>query len=478
MDLDELFGDGAELGQDVIVKAQLRFRIHPPKHPVAQDIVDRLIMAYDERVAMICDEVDDVLQHADVRRSHDTPLVLTLAVAGARSRDVVKAAQQPYAPGTKGGKWYRDGQGHVRYGEQPQGKFKQRAKQEHTQPHVGHYRPKPFMGIHGSDRDVTGFLLDHVDPHGFSAGELRFLGSWYGTDTKSGALFDAFLDCTGLTREDLKAGTIHLQFGSQHLTYEEAVFEFFAAQESLFMGEGSSSGDETKDWNTILNDEIKPILDSVFSKYEALKDDEDFQKHFAEEPERQRRRFFENARRHDKDTRDLANRVIGEWDPERQVADVIAGMKALGLFAKQSRVDHHAHVNDHPHLRGAVAMDGRLLTDGPRSPLIGDEDKLSTLSASQLMLLYAAAELHRRWDPDTRSYSPEKQSDIGAGVIGEKVLVALENKSSRWAEALGLVRGHLDEMVDRLVTTLNDVNAGEGTNPGKQKKSKPKRSKK
>ena len=42
MDLDELFGDGAELGDDVVIKAQLRFRVHPPKHPVAQDLVDPL----------------------------------------------------------------------------------------------------------------------------------------------------------------------------------------------------------------------------------------------------------------------------------------------------------------------------------------------------------------------------------------------------------------------------------------------------
>ena len=461
MDLDELFGEGAELGDDIIVKAQLRFRVHPPKHPVAQDIVDRLVSGYAERLDLICDEIEDVLQHADLRRSHDQPLVLTIR----------KAVQQPYQPGAKGGKWYRDGQGHIRYGEKPQAQFRQRAQETHTGQHIGHYRPSRFMGAYGRDRDVTGFLLEHGKSHGFTGGELRFLGTWYGTDTQSGSLFDAFLECAGLTREELHDGTEHLRFGSQQLTYEEAVFEFFAAQQSLFMGDDS----DVEEWYRILNDEIRPLIDGVFSKYEALKGDEGFQQRFTEEPERQRRRFYDNARRHDKDTRDLANRVIGEWDPSKQVADVVAGMKALGLFSRSSKVEHHAHVRGQPHLRGAVMMDERLLRDDHTNPLLGDTDKLANLSASQLMLLYAAAELHRRWDPDTRSYSDEKQAEAGVGALGDAALNTIAGKSAQWKEALALVRKHLDEMVDRLVSSMNDVNAGEGVDSAKQKKTSSKK---
>lgn len=457
MDLDELFGDGAELGDDVVVKAQLRFRIHPPKHPVAQDIVDRIVAAYDERLDLICKDVEDVLAHADPRRAERSqPLVLALG-----DNDVVKATSQVYSPGAKGGKWYRDGQGHIRYGEKPSGSFKQRANSTHTAPHVGHYRPSPFMGMNGIDRDLTGFLMNHGSKYGFTGNELRFLGSWYGSDSKSGALFEAFLDCTGLTHDDLKTDLAQLRFGPQNLTYEEAVFEFFAAQRALFMGDESESEDADGEWNELLNDEIKPLLDSVFSKYEALKEDDGFVESYSQEGDAQRRRFFDSARRNEASTKDLANNIVSAWNPSKQVSEVLAGMKKLGLFVGTSRSDTSAHVHDRPHLKGNnLTLDDRLLVDDPRSnPLLASGDKLTKLSASQLMLLYAAAELHRRWDPETRSYSNEKQAEIGAGALGTAVLEGIAGKSDRWSEAVSLIRKHLDVLVDRLVEVLNQQNA-------------------
>lgn len=100
MDLDALFGAGAELGESVVIKAQLRFRVHPPRHPAAQDIVDRLVAGYDERLGMICREIDEVLAHPDVGRPN-VRLVVALGPT-----DVVKAARRvkdPYAPGARGG---------------------------------------------------------------------------------------------------------------------------------------------------------------------------------------------------------------------------------------------------------------------------------------------------------------------------------------------------------------------------------------
>ncbi len=237
-DLDALFGGGAELGRGVVVKAQLRFRVHPPRHRSAQDVVDRAVSAYDERLGMIVDEIADVLRHADPRRTHDQPLVL--AVPGPEVAKAVPRA--PFRPGSRGGKWYRDSKGNVRYGDPPEGRFMGDAGgvgkvDDSPMPHLDHLRPRPFMGEFGNDQDLTRFLIERGAGHGFSEGELRFLGAWYGTGEDGGELFDAFLECTGLTRDDLKAGTANLRFGDQKLTYEEAVFEFFAAQQQLFMGE-------------------------------------------------------------------------------------------------------------------------------------------------------------------------------------------------------------------------------------------------
>lgn len=457
MDLDDLFGDGAELGDDVVVKAQLRFRVHPPQHPVAQDLVDRLVTGYDECLDTICEEVDAVLKHSDIRRSaRSQPLVLAL---GKRiPPDVSKAAgegQHVYAPGSKGGKWFRDGQGHIRYGEAPNPVYKTRATEQHTTPHIGHYRPNPFMGMSGIDADLTTFLMKHGEKYGFKKPELRFLGSWYGTNQKSGSLFDAFLDCAQMTREDLKGDISQLRFGGQKLTYEEAVFEFFAAQEDLFLGEG---GGGDADWNDILNDHIRPLLDSVFSKYETLKENEVFQEDFTSEPDRLRRNFFDNARKNDKSTSDIADHITAGWSPEKQVAEVISGLRMLGLVAKPSTVDDHAYMHDRPHLEDSVTFDDRLLSDHG-NPLLARKEKLSSLAASQLMLLYVAAELNRRWDPDTRSYSDEPQADVGPGALGDAAFSALSSKSTEWATAALLARKHLDKVVDRVVVALNQANA-------------------
>jgi hypothetical protein len=462
VDLDDLFREGAAREDGVVLKAQLRFRVHPPRHRAAQDLVDRLTAAYDERIGMICDEVDEVLQHTDSRLTRsDLPLVLMLGAAGTRSRaaELEKAIPQVYAPGAKGGKWYRDGQGHVRYGEKPQATFKQKATPEDKAPHISHYRPSPFVGKYGSDKELTDYLVTNGG-HGFTKGDLRFLGTWYGTSTKPGSLFDAFLDCAGLTRADLKDDLSKFRFGGQGLSYEEAVFEFFAAQASLFMGTESGTAEEKAEWERVLNDEIKPLLDSVFSKFEAIKGDEKFQDDYFSEPDRQRQRFLTNARRHEAKTRDLADKILSCADPSKLVTSVIDAMKMLGLFAKPSRVDAHAHAHDRPHLRGATMLDMRLFPeDDSRSPFADAHDKLAQLSASQLMLVFVAVELHRRWDPETRSYSDEDQKDIGFGNIGEEILETLADKSKRWGSAMPLITDHLDALVNRMVASLDPTRA-------------------
>ncbi len=436
------------------MKAQLRFRVHPPRHRAAQDVVDRAVAAYDERLDMILDEVSGALDGADPRRSGDRPL---LAVV---EKGTVHA---PYRPGSRGGKWYRDSRGNIRYGDPPEGRFMGNAGASGTAPApVDHLRPHPFMGSFGNDQALTSFLMEHGDEHGFSEGELRFLGAWYGTGEEGGALFDAFCECAGITREDVKAGVIHLRFGPEKLTYEDAVFEFFAAQGSLFMGEDPTAPEQVDEWHRILNDEIKPLLDGVFIKYEELKEDEELQEKFAGAGDRQRRRFYDAARRSEDVVDGVSDSVAGEWDPERQVGVVLEGLRALGLVARPARAERRAYVHSRPHLRDAVAMDGRLLGDGPDNPLLGDEGALAKLTSSQLMLLYAAAELHRRWDPHAKSFSTERQAEAGNGDLGEAALSALEGKDEGWSEASDTIRGRLDELVDLLVAKLNRINSREG----------------
>lgn len=452
MDLDDLLGDGVDLPGDVVVKAQLRVRVRPPAHPVAQDLCDRLVSAYDERLGMICDEVDEIL------RSPEPAVRLVLGTG-----DVVKAGQHVYAPGARGGKWYRDGQGHIRYGEQPMGRQSGGAKVEKLSgeglsEHIGHLRPGSFQGARGVDNELTDFLLDGGSRNGFSPGQLRFLGSWYGTGTKTGALLDAFLDCAGLTRQDLKGDVEQLRFGSQQLTFEEAVFEFFAAQEQLFMGDGDDAGGE--DWDAVLNDQIKPALDSVFGRYEALKQDPEFHAKVAGAAGRRVREFFTNARDREKETR-VANRITGNPDPRNQVDEVIRGMTALGLFRHQPHANASAHARGTRHLHDHPQLDERLLVDDPkRSPLLAARDRLGELTASQLMLTYVAVEMCRRWDPESKTYSDEGHEDKGHGVIGHAVLEALVSKHSKWGDAIDLVRKDLCKVIDRVVARMNaDVEA-------------------
>ena len=80
--------------------------------------------------------------------------------------------------------------------------------------------------------------------------------------------------------------------------------------------------------------------------------------------------------------------------------------------------------------------------------------KLGALTASQLMLTYVAAELCRRWDHETMSYSDEPQGDKTAGSVGRAVLGALDQKPGRGGKTSELVRVHLDDAVDRLVAAF------------------------
>lgn len=460
-DPDAVFGDGAELGLGIVAKAQLRFRVRPPRHLAAQDVLDRVVAAYDERMSMIADEVADVIRHASARPVAAERLVLAIDEPG-QEVAVAKAVRAPFRPGSRGGKWYRDSKGNVRYGDPPEGRFMGYGADNMDAPHVDHLRPRSFMGMFGNDADLTGFLVNRGAGHGFSDGELRFLSAWYGTGEEGGSLLDAFLECAGLTRDDLKSGVANFRFGSQQLTYEEAVFEFIAAQGELFMGEEPTSDDQVEEWHEVLNDEIKPLIDGAFLKYEEAKDDEELQQAFADEPALQRRRFFDAARRCRAETASVADSVLGGWDPARRVEVVVGGLRAMGMFARPAAVDRHTYIHGRPHLRDAVVMDGRLLAEGPRSPLLGAEAKLTSLPASQLMLLYVAAELHRRWDPLSRSFSTEKQEEIGSGDLGEAALAALASKTARWEEAADIVVGHLEDAVDDVVAELNRVNSREG----------------
>lgn len=458
-DLDALFGEGADLGRGVVVKAQLRFRVHPPRHPAARDVLDRIVAAYDERLGMILDEVAELLAQPP---PSGAPLVL-----GVGPDPVEKAVPRaPFRPGSRGGRWYRDAKGNVRYGDPPEGRFMGNAGDAvgtSPMPHLDHLRPGEFMGAFGNDRALTAFLVERGAGHGFTEGELRFLGAWYGTGEDGGALFDAFLECAQLTRADVEGGVTDLRFGGQKLTYEEAVFEFFAAQSALFMGEEATSAGALEEWHRVLNDEIKPLLDGAFAKYEAAKGDEALQEEFKTEPRRQRRRFLDAARRSRASTDGFADSVVSDWDPRRQLEAASAGMRALGLLARPARAERAAYIHGRPHLRDAVTTDGRLLADGPGNPLLADQGRLALLPASQLMLVYAAAELHRRWDPHTRSFSTESQADAGSGELGEAVLSAIAEKGAKWAEASGVVRDRLAELVDMLVSELNDANSMEGT---------------
>jgi hypothetical protein len=458
VEIDDLFDGGLELGRDVVVKAQLRFRVRPPAHPVAQAAVDRAVSAYDERLDMILDEVAGILRQADVS---DVPLVIV-------SDPVAKAVSQPFRPGSRGGKWYRDARGNIRYGDPPEGRFMGNAANApaSARENVTPFHSGPFMGDLGRDQALTGFLVERGASLGFSDGELRFLSAWYGDGENGGELFDAFLECAQLTRDDLKGGVANLRFGSQGITYDEAVFEFFAAQESLFMGDPDEDDDgpttgRDRAWQSVLHDEIKPLLAGVFAKYEEAKADDGVQQAFAGEPLRLRRRFAERARRCAAEVDGIADATLGDPDPSRLADMVVVGMQAIGLIARASRAERSAYVHGRPHLSDAVVVDAGLVKDGDDGPLLRG-DGLASLTPSQLVLVHVAAELHRRWDPHARLFSAEGQSEAGSGDLGEATLSELSGRSAAWAEASRMVRGRLSDLVDRVVARLNEVNSREG----------------
>lgn len=440
VNLDDLFGSGAPLSRDVLVKAKLRVRVVPHSDPAVRGAVDHAIAAYAAALDGIADGV--------------------AAALGAPGADLAKGVvRQPFRPGSRGGTWYRDSKGNIRYGVPPEGKFTGYAPQEPPpRPELEHLRPRSFLGGFGSDRELTDFLTEHPSQHGMTDAQLRFLGAWYGVGDAGGGLFDAFLACAGITRDDIKHAST-LRFGSKQLSYEEAVFEFFAAQGPLFMGKDAASPEDEDEWHRVLNDEIKPLIDDVFVKYEDAKADDEVQRRFVNEPARLRGRFIERARAARAETDGVADAIAGDWNPARVTDAVIAGMRAVGLFARRARAERRAAIHGRPHLRDAVVMDGHLLDGGPRAPLAAG---LGSVTPSQLMLVYLAAELNHRWDPDSRSFSGDDPAESGASDLAEAVLNELASRTERWAGAVPAIRGRLEQAVPLLVARLNEVNAREG----------------
>jgi hypothetical protein len=115
-----------------------------------------------------------------------------------------------------------------------------------------------------------------------------------------------------------------------------------------------------------------------------------------------------------------------------------------------------AEVQGMPHLRDNMVLDEHLLADDPaKNPLLEAKDQLRSLSASQLLLVYMAAELYRRWDHHTLSYSHEEQADVAPSSLGQTALDALSSKSGKWGETVALIQKNLAKTVDRLVSALN-----------------------
>lgn len=501
--LDSLFAEGLTLGDTFLVKAQLIVPVRPASQPVAQEIIDGILGFVDTHYAEMEREIQAVLRTADVRKA-----VGLYVVDGARgASDLFKAALpktkpaktpavnitgQPRAKpgqasarpaerkkmdtaraGTRGGKWYLDERGNVRYGTKPTHVNTRELAPEEVQKHLVHFRPIPFMGTHGADRDLVDYITKNAKKIGFTPDEAMFLDGWYGSrDAKtgeySGGVVDQFLDEFGESMDTLE-GDLTKPFSNPELTggepvsYQEAVLAFWRNQEW--------TGDDGEPLD--FDEHILPQLDSLFKKFEAVKLNPALQQTM----EKVGRQAIENRDQtlafKITDTqdvlKDMGDVIQTEPDPIKQAHKIGTALAALNLVFVPSK---EAGDYTGAHLKGIATPNALNLRDGTRqSPnfLLQNPHLLDQMSVSQLMVLGVAANLNSVWDTDTRTYDDPSGAAHSADLYSNKfpksqiyaeVTRRLHSKMKLTDAQLAPFLDQIDKASSVMAGRLNDANSG------------------
>jgi hypothetical protein len=503
MDLDELFSRGVDLAGGFLVKAQLKVDVRPARLPVVQDLMSTLDAAYRDRLVAMSKDIRRIMETADFRKS--AGLYITsdgksraLLVSDLFKAEKVKAQpkanlsgqarakpglaqeyQRPaggvHTPGSRGGKWYRDKSGKIRYGTPPKNEQHSDVSKEELGAHQAHLRPGPYMGRQGADRALVAHLLAHGENYGFDESEMQLMEAWYG-GIKLGkdAYLNAFLAGFKMTHEDMEGDLSKLTFdapdwGLENASYEEAFHAFMAHQD--WFGEDLSE----EELQAKYDEDVRPVLEETFRKYEALKKDPKIAElHEAAlqgaQDKLEQRLDYKLAKSKDALVAVGTVMMTGvDKDGDNVGLSTRVRQTAIGLAALDLVfIPKAGEVGRNKHLKGIVSPNaGMFDKKGP----LADPETLKQMSAGQLALAYVGAHLFNTWDSDTRTYvmagtGEEMRDVLAADKLAFGIVDALmeakgyDQEDDMYGLHRGLLIDHLNEVLVAAADELSQLNKG------------------
>jgi hypothetical protein len=499
---DDVFGDGARLGGelcDFVVKARLR--VQRREHPLlpARDLVARLEHAYDECVDGVLAEVERVLNSTDSRKSVPLRLVepeqgddlfkAALDVAklrrqgqdptdkGApfshtgRSKQPVRnvSGQQrarrgtanlreynrPHggvgAPGARGGKWYRDKQGNIRYGEPPKGQTYRPIHDDEVREHLKAYRPAP-AGRGMPEVEIVAQVRRRGKEYGFTVEEAKFLESWFGSESPGGGWDGGDLQ-EAFKRETGAAGVPEGEEGGGAPAAEapeETMVHWLAAQDW-----GTSEAPTAEDQQDYFHTDVKPILDDLFGRFADLRESPELEKKAQPAVKgNPRRRFSAAMTKHAAFVDRAVRSITGGTDRGKVGAEVVAALAAVGVLEVSGGAPPCGGYHDGARA-GAAAPSAELLGDGDES-IANKAEEMADWPLPGIVLMAVASRLAAAWDQDAASYAVDSATQDSGLASSTKQLI-----QSRLGEIpSGLVLDQVDEVARRLCGELSAANHG------------------
>ena len=176
--MDNVFTDGVDAGA-FLIKAQLKVDTTEFASPILQGVVEKLSQKYEALIDKVLEDVESDLMRAKAEKA----LRLVVFDGGAGESDLFKAGKpttgdgytKVKAPGSKGGKFWVDPKGNVRYDERPDGpspKHKE-ATDEEVEEHIKS-KVTPTLFVGHSDETMDAILKSGK----FSEGDIGFV-EWF-----------------------------------------------------------------------------------------------------------------------------------------------------------------------------------------------------------------------------------------------------------------------------------------------------------
>ena len=350
--------------------------------------------------------------------------------------------------GSRGGKFWRDDKGNVRYGEHPHGDFNIAASPEHI---IEHYRqyyvPQPFQfkGRDKIDREMQEALheSDSLTP-----GDIAFM-DWYKDN------FDVILKSLGTSRKEVdEAGGAHnmsFQIAGRATGFQEAIEAFFKANASLFVGD--------PDYGEIESDEeVLEAIRGLMERYRtALHEDPKVQAavtaHIAKH-ENERNAYFIQAEKMAGEYELLADDLLTRDDPNDLAIRFTVALANMGLMEQGGK----GKVAQRRMLGAIVPVTRMLDKEGGTGSLHGNE-QMDRLNASQLMTLHLAMSMQESFTTDNMysfesGQSTPEQQKIFAMIAGKLGIGDDDAMKS-------LLHRKLDMTAQAQAKAYSDYNAGQ-----------------